>query len=165
MGRMNRAQLCLEHLEQRWVPATIKLVGSNLFVSNLSGPAPVLTATIGAGTIAVQDGGGPTLTFKASNLFITGTNKNDTITVTGATMTGNLFINSGNGNDLVTISAAAVRGNVTVLTGFGNDSLVLSTAVGGVSSLTDTLGTDTLVVAGTQGGDVTAFGYNTVTLA
>src|SRR5262249_48026479 len=162
-----RPRLRLEQLEQRWTPANYFLIGSTLFVSNLSGPAPTLTAVVNANnTITGTDDGGTPITFAATNLDITGTNPPDTTTATGGgRLAGNLVINSGNGNDLVSITPAGIGGNVLVNTGFGNDTLVESTAVGGLSLLSDPLGTDTALVLGSQGGLVSLTGLHTVTPA
>jgi hypothetical protein len=104
MKRKKRSFLGIERLEERQLFADYVLSGSTLTVSNLSGLTPTLTADVGAGTIAVTDDGGPTLTFNATSLVVNGTNLNDTITVTGGgTLAGKLTINSGNGNDLVSI--------------------------------------------------------------
>ena len=48
----------LEGLEQRWVPATIKVIAGNLYVSNQVGTLTVST-TGTAGQVTVNDHAGP----------------------------------------------------------------------------------------------------------
>src|SRR5262245_33551089 len=93
----------LEALENRWVPATIKLIGGNLFLSNQAGTLLVET-TATPGTINVTDAGKlVTVSGVGKLISITGTNKNDVVQLkanTGA-FPGSVLVNTGNGIDTV----------------------------------------------------------------
>jgi hypothetical protein len=167
----------LEMLEDRWVPANVHFINGGLYISPSSGEAGLnLTATqSSANHFTLKDGAATLGTFgPVSNLYITGGNGADTITVNlnALTYTGNLLFNTGNGNDSVAVSNGSLLGNLTGLTGAGNDTVSLGGAaafnVGGTTQLTDTLGSNTLVVGGAAassfGGDFNATGYNLVTL-
>src|SRR5579872_774385 len=140
MKQKNRVPLYVEPLEDRWVPATVRLFDGDLFVSDpriTAGSASITLTATATNTFKVQDGTSNLGTYNVGGtILLTGSNAKDTITMdlAGHTYTGNLFINSGNGNDTVSIvnSAAGstgttIAGNVTILTGLGNDSVNLST--------------------------------------
>jgi hypothetical protein len=130
----------VEGLEARWVPATIKLVAGNLFVSNQTGTL-TLETTATAGQIKVTDGANVVTVNGVGGLIsITGTNKNDTVLfkANAGGFGGNLLVNLGNGRDAVVIgasSASGIGGNVTVLGGNGNDLLTTQTGVPGTTNL------------------------------
>ncbi len=178
MLRIRRAKPVLESLESRFVPATVKLIGGNLFISDVVGPLTV-TATAN-NTFKVDDAGKIVSGLKAgSGVFITGANKGQTITfdLQGNNFSGNLFINARNGNDIVEITGtgtATIGGNVTVLTGLGNDTINMPLSggqirIGGSFTAVDNAGFDTLNILNSAninviGGNATAVGYNQITV-
>jgi hypothetical protein len=179
MLRPRRAQPRLESLEGRYAPATIRLVGGNLFISNNTGDLTV-TATAN-NTFSVTDGLKTVTGLKAaSGVFITSSNRKvETVTfdVADKLFTGNLLINSRNGNDTINLNGlagGAIRGNVTLLTGLGNDTVTSPQAggslrIGGSMTISDPAGLDTLNMfngggVDSLGGNLTVFGYNAVTI-
>jgi hypothetical protein len=177
MLRVRRAQPRLESLEGRFAPATIKLIGGNLFISNNTGNLTVTATTNNKFT--VQDGLKTVTGLKASaGVFITSSNKSETVTfdIAAKVFTGNLFIHTRNGGDTVNINGAVggtINGNITLLTGLGDDTITTPLAgslkIGGSLTAADPAGTDTLNVfnaGGTDslGGNLTAFGYNGITV-
>ncbi len=178
MKRGPRTFLSLECLEDRWVPATVRLINSYLLVSSQTA-ALTLTQTA-HNQFSVQDGTTTTTYNGVANIYITGTNRPDTITVNlGAfTYSGSLLINSGNGADSVTITSsgsARALGDTTILTGLGNDTVNLnstggsSVRFGGQVRLYDPVGTNTVNfgnATGTTsvGGLFSIAGYSTVNI-
>src|SRR5262245_49384385 len=117
----------LEALEERWVPATIKLIAGNLFVSNQTA-ALTLETTATAGQIKITDGAKVVTVSGVGGLIsITGTNAANTINFNAdaKAFPGNLLINAGNGADTINLEATnppgGIGGNVTVLEGNGDD--------------------------------------------
>src|SRR4051812_7324249 len=98
----------LEALEQRWVPATIRVVGGVLLVSDQTGPLTITPSANAAGVVTVSDGGkgGVTVSGVGRLIAITGTSRADSITFNGGTggFKGDVLIRSGNGDDTVTVS-------------------------------------------------------------
>ncbi|MFO0843691.1 MAG: hypothetical protein U0797_15055 [Gemmataceae bacterium] len=165
----------VEGLEDRWVPATIRLVAGNLFVSNQVGELTVST-TGTAGQITVNDFFNATdhkvtLSGVGSLISITGTNLANKINfvadVAGGKLAfpGNLLINSGNGIDTVDLTGR-IGGNVTLLTGLGND-IVTSTgdlSIGGGLTFSDGFGLNTVNLNDQDwiiGGNLTMSGVGT----
>jgi hypothetical protein len=177
---MNRSRYTprVELLEDRTVPATLRLIAGHAFISNPSTSTLTLTAT-GTNTFNLMDG---TLNVNfnvGGTLFIKGSNKADTISIdmAGNTFTGNLLIDSGNGNDVLdvfsSVDGGEIRGLVTSLSGRGGDTLGLNSAGTGAMTFRgriqalDTLGTDTVTVGNATGatsllGDVLLTGFNDV---
>ncbi|MFO0844796.1 MAG: hypothetical protein U0797_20760 [Gemmataceae bacterium] len=148
----------LERLEDRWVPATIRLVAGNLFISNQTGPLTV-TATATPGKFDVNDNGKlVTVSGVGSLIALTGTNRADTINfkLAGNKFGGDLVLNTGNGNDVVSISgggAGVIGGNITALTGNGIDVVNLGQLkVGGNSTFDLGLGGNNATFSGDQVG-------------
>lgn len=176
----------LESLEHRWVPATVNVIGGNLYISEQVGTLNV--SNLVGGQVRVQDsakditvsGVGGT---SRSAIYITGTAKNDTINfaanvnyTSGAFYGGNLYISGGNGNDIFNL-AGTVQSSVTVTGGSGddvtnivNDSKVGGFATGGLQvggnfKVTDSSGDNDLLVEGAYfsvGGTLTASGQHEV---
>jgi hypothetical protein len=129
-------RLSLEQLEERAVPATVRLIGGSLFVSNpliTSGADSITLTATGNNQFKVQDGTVSLGTYTVGgNIYIFGSNAKDTITVNlaGHTFTGNVLVNSGNANDTVTVTGTGggnvIAGNVTFLHGNGNASINLN---------------------------------------
>jgi hypothetical protein len=142
MRKHRRTRLCVEPLEDRLVPATVRFVSGTLFITPSTGEAALtLTAKqTAANTFSVKDGATTLGPFgPVSNINITGGNGADSITVdlNGLAYTGNIFASTGNGNDIIDITnssgtAASVKGNVTLQSGLGNDSVSVSSASAGV---------------------------------
>ncbi len=159
----------LEQLEGRWVPATIRLVAGNLFISHQAGPL-VVESTAVAGQFKITDSAKTVIVNGVGSLIsITGTNLADKITfqanVAGGNKAfpGNLLINSGNGADLIDLSGR-VSGNVTLLTGLGNDTVTSTSedvSVGGNLTWSDPTGVNTFNLNSlnyTIGNNLTLFG-------
>jgi hypothetical protein len=154
---MNRLRFTprLEALEERAVPATLRLIGDSLYISNQSATTLTLTAT-GTNTFTVQDGTTTLANVRVGGTInITGRTLADEVKVlmNGNTFTGNFLFNMGNGNDTIDIrtnAAAEIRGSINLITGYGDDSIALNrngTATltfGGQIQLTDQLGNDTV---------------------
>ena len=165
----NRARPSLEILEDRTVPATVRLVSGNLLVSNLlveGGRASLLVQATANNTFQVVDteggfGSASLGTYSvAGNIIITGTNASDSITVNlnGHSYGGNLEINGGNGNDSVVVTgtagtASVIGGNVTLVHGPGNESVSLNTTTG-----------STLTIGGSVVADNTTNAFSTFQL-
>src|SRR5437899_1813528 len=104
MNVRHRARLNLEHLEDRWVPASVLLINGTLLISPSPGEA-ALTLTVrqtAANAFTVTDQGTLLGPFSpVSNLLITGGNGGDSVTVdvNGLNYTGGLLAFTGNGND------------------------------------------------------------------
>lgn len=159
----------IEGLEARWVPATIRLVAGNLFVSNPAGELTVESTAVN-GQFKVTDGAKAVLVNGVGSLIaITGNNLANKINFLANTASGNqafngnLLIRAGNGNDLVNLSGR-VGGNVTLLTGLGNDtvtSLSNDVSIGGNLTMADGLGLNVVDLNDrnyTIGGNATLFG-------
>ena len=165
----------VEALEERAVPATIRLIGDSLYISNQVATTLTLTATA-PNTFTVQDGAQTVANVRVGGTVnITGRTLNDNILVqmNGNTFTGNFLINSGNGNDTIDFRNGESRGNLTLLTGYGDDSVALGSngtaglTVGGAIQLTDQYGNDTVNLGNATApslflGDVTLTGANVV---
>ena len=136
-----RVRPSLEHLEDRTVPATVRLVSGDLLVSNLlvvGNRASVTLKATANNTFQVVDTEGGTGSASlgtygvAGNIIVTGTNASDSITVNlnGHTYAGNVLINSGTGNDSIVVTGAGagnvIGGNVTLLHSAGNASISLN---------------------------------------
>lgn len=142
----------LEALENRWVPATIKLVGGNLFITNQTGLLMVQT-TATPGKFEVTDAGKTvTISGVGGLVSITGTNKADVIQfrANASAFAGSLLINTGNDIDTITLQATAVGGiggNVTILPGLGSDTTAVSAAsrVGGSFRVSDPAGINSFI--------------------
>lgn len=190
MRKKQRVPLCLEQMEERWVPATVRFIGGNLFVSNpliVAGQTGITVNATGTNTLQVVDTEGGTASISlgtysgVGNLFITGSNARDNIAVDlhGNTYTGNLYVNTANGNDTTTIlstgGAGAILGNVNVNTGLGNDTVNLNSTgttamtFGGSVQVIALAGNDSFTfgnatAASTISGDLTLVGVANVTL-
>src|SRR5262249_11545649 len=123
------SQPVVEMLEDRTVPATVKLVGSALYISNaapVAGATNVEVRAVANNKFDVFDNGNKIGTFSiAGTINYTGTNLNDTLTINmqGNTFNGNLLATMSNGNDTVDIiNGGAILGGVNVQTGLGNDT-------------------------------------------
>ena len=139
MRLKSRMPLALEALEDRWVPATVRFDGSNLFVSNptIAGGASTLSViqTAAPNTFQVKDGasnnGFYTLT---GNLTINGNNAKDTIAVNATSLVGNVFVTAGNGPDTVsvdgTVATGFIAGNTRVTVGSANSTVNFGATVG-----------------------------------
>jgi hypothetical protein len=139
----------LEGLEARWVPATIRLIGGNLFVSNQVGALTVATQAT-AGQVKVSDGAASAVFSGVGGLIaVTGTNKIDTITIdsTAKAFPGNVLINALNGGDVLSLTGD-VGGSATVLGGFGDDKLTIAGAakLGGTLTYNGGLGLNDLTL-------------------
>jgi fibronectin-binding autotransporter adhesin len=174
MKQKNRVPLFVEPLEDRWVPATVRLLDGSLFISNplitMGSSSIALTAT-NNNVFSVTDNGASLGTYNVGgNIYITGGNAKDVIRfdLAGHTYSGNLFVNSGNGNDTVSVQGTGggtISGNVSVLPGLGNDSVGIAALGGGLTlsgsvQVTNTAGNDSVQLgnaagATTVGGDVT----------
>jgi hypothetical protein len=185
MRQKNRIPLRLELLEDRWVPATVRLVDGVLLISNpivrASGSSLTLTQSA-ANTFQVADSGLNLGTYAvAGNIIVTGSNAKDNIKVdlNGKAYTGNLFLNGGNSNDSITVTGTgggSVAGNTTILTGRGQDSVNLNST--GTSKMTfggsvqvtsspgstNTLGLGNGTASTTVGGDVKLSGIGNATI-
>lgn len=159
----------IEALEDRAVPATISLVGSNLFISRQAGPLTV--STVVGGDVKVQDGASSVSLSGVTNVFITGTKLADSITLDGTAepFSGNVLINAGNGNDEIFMKGI-VSGNLTILTGLGDDEakvLGAGLTVGGNLQFTNSAGSSLFKLSGdlTVGTNLTATGVSEFKLA
>jgi hypothetical protein len=187
MKKPRRRFLFLERLEDRCVPATTRLLGSQLLISSPAVTAGATSVTItqsatALNTFTVTDGGKSNGTYAGvAAILYTGTNAADGVTLdlNGQRYTGSFLANTGTGNDTVTVlsgagAGGAILGPVTVLTGAGDDVVNLNstgaTAVrfGGLIQATDGLGTNTLnfgnASAPTTAAGLTITGYSQVTL-
>jgi hypothetical protein len=181
----------LENLEDRWVPATIRFDGSNLYVSNpliAAGASAVTVTQQTNGSFQVKDNGNNDGFYTVTgNLTVLGNNAHDTVAVEvtpSVGLLGNLRVAAGNGASTITVDGTAADGLIA-----GNASLSLGNGGGGVAvgatSLTGGTGTgvqlrgsltvsttgdqlNTVVqlgnanAASTFAGDVSVFGANSV---
>jgi hypothetical protein len=157
----------LEILEERWVPATVRQIASELLISHQTGILSVAVSAT-AGQVTVKDNGhAVTYNGVGSLISITGTNSNDSITFTGgAGFNGNLLINAGNGNDMVSVTGP-LPGNATVLMGLGSaDQLSLAGSIGGSLTYNHLAGGNsvTTTAATTIGGSASFTGLGALTL-
>src|SRR5262245_57058819 len=98
----------LEGLEERWVPANIKLVHGNLYVSRQFGPLTIETQKL-PGEILVSDGHRSTLFTGVTNrIQVTGTKWGDAINVLAneSPFAGDVVIYGGKGPDSVKVQAS-----------------------------------------------------------
>src|SRR6185436_6783971 len=99
----------VEMLEDRTVPATVKLIGSGLYISNavaVAGTTNVEVRAVANNKFEVYDNAVKIGTFSmAGTINYTGTNLADTLTINmqGNSFTGNLLATMSNGNDTVDI--------------------------------------------------------------
>ncbi len=116
MKSNTRKPLGLEELEDRWVPATVRFDGSNLFVSS-----PLVTA--GKSQISVIEQAGATPAFQVMD----GTANNGSFTVTG-----NITVNGNNASDQIAVEMTntGLAGNVSVTTGNGTSSVTVDGTTG-----------------------------------
>jgi hypothetical protein len=159
------ARPMLEGLEQRWVPATIKVVSGNLYVSAQVGTLTV--TTLGSGKVTVDDSGkAVTVSGVGGLISITGTNAANTINFRATTaFGGNVLINSGNGNDAVNLRGT-VGGSMTLQGGYGDDTTTVDAdlTVGGSVTSVDNYGANSLLQTGvnlTVGGSLSVTGVGT----
>jgi hypothetical protein len=175
-----KTRLGLESLEDRTVPATLRLLSGSLYISNPSttgGSTNITLQAVANNKFDVFDNGTKVATVSVGgNIFYTGTNLNDTLTVNlqGNTFTGNLQATMSNGDDTVDIfsTGGALLGTTNVQTGLGNDTVNLNRngaamTFGGGIQVTDQAGLDTVNLG--NAGAVTKFqssvqltGVNTV---
>ena len=143
MSARLRTRPWLEYLEDRTVPATVRLVNGMLLISNptIMGSSTSLTVTQDPtiqNKFTVKDGIANNGTYSTvGNINITGTNANDVVTINlnNNTYTGSLTINTENGNDTIAITGGGATGNgisgsVSLLHGAGNESVNLNTVAG-----------------------------------
>jgi S-layer protein len=184
MSKRRRAHLRVEILEDRWVPANVRLASGYLLISPSAGES-ALNLTVqqtAANTFTVKDGASTLGTYgPVGYMIITGGNGADTITVdlNGLSYTGSILANTGAGNDVISITnnsgtAASIGGDVTLLPGLGNDTALINAAgtsgalsIGGSVQVTDQLGNDTGNFGNdnaitTVGGSLTFQGMNSV---
>jgi hypothetical protein len=187
MKKRRGVLLSLEALEARWVPATVRLLGSLLDARNAAITAGATSVTITQSattpnTFTVKDGLTPLGTYTGvSAINYTGTNAADAVTLdlNGLAYAGSFLANTGAGNDTVTIlsgagTGGAILGAVTALTGAGNDLVNLNSTgthpvrFGGPIQASDGLGTDALAFgnasAATTANGLTITGYSQITL-
>ena len=134
------------------MPATIRLLGGNLYISNQAGLLLVET-TATPGKLNVTDAGKlVTVSGVGGLVSVTGTNKNDTVQfkANAGPFAGSLIVSTGNGNDTVALQATAaggIGGHVTVLPGRGADTTAVSAAtrVGGSLRVVDPSGINAFV--------------------
>jgi hypothetical protein len=174
MKPRRKVPLAIEVLEDRWVPATIRVLEGNLFITNPilnNGTANVTVQATGTNTFKITNGSSVTV-MAAENIIYSGSavKTNLTLDLNGQTYSGNVIISTGNGNDSVTIGdttgGGQISGNVTLLTGNGADSVDLNSGAAGAGAfsilgnvqIADARGRDTLTVGNTNGG--TAIGGN-----
>jgi hypothetical protein len=168
----------LEQLEDRTVPATLRLVGGSAFISNQTSATMTLQAQ-GTNNFTLTDGA-LTVNFNVGGtLYVRGTNKADTINIdlNGFAFNGNLIVDTGNGADTLNIftsvDGGSIGGNVTTLTGRGNDTLSLNNTAAtsmdfrGRTLAYDFLGNDQINLGNDTGvtrflGDVNVLGFNDV---
>src|SRR5437879_3242178 len=105
-----RRALSVEVLEDRWVPATIRFDGSNLFVSNLflvGGASKIQVLQQSNNSFEVLDGNTHNGSFGVTgNITILGNNAKDTVIVkvnNTVGLPGNLSVNAGNAINAITI--------------------------------------------------------------
>jgi hypothetical protein len=147
MKLKNRSPLGVEALEDRWVPATVRFDGSNLFVSNpliTAGKSSLSVIETGANQFQVKDGAANNGFYAVSgNITINGNNASDQfeVLVNGSGLTGNLNVTTGNGPSSVTVDgsvagASFVAGNTTINMGNGADSVWIASKqpAGGIFS-------------------------------
>jgi hypothetical protein len=142
MKSTRRPHLSVETLEDRCVPATVTLSGSNLLISNptynFATRSTSLTLTqVAQNKFTVVDSGRFNGTYGGvSNISVTGTNAPGAVTVdlNGLTYTGNLSVSMGNGSDTFTVTSSgagtggAVLGNLSFNHGYGNSTVSLNGA-------------------------------------
>lgn len=176
MTRKRFAQPSLEGLEQRWLPATIRLIHGSLLISNQTGPLVVETMAT-PGQMKISDAGKVVVVSGVSRLVsITGTNASNSITFVGGTdvqgstpFNGNLLINSGNGADTIDLNGR-IGGHVTLLTGLGDDNLTTTRAdvdIGGNLTWSDPSGINALDMNAQDyriGGNLLMNGIGTLTM-
>ena len=156
MKQKNRVPLFVEPLEDRWVPATVRLFSSGLFISNPSivgGSSSIAITATANNVFNVSDQGHNNGTYtEAGNIYIIGSNAKETITFNLGTNSyaGNLFINTGNGQDTVNVTGgtgSVIAGNTTILAGNGHDTVTLAVGtVAGAVEVTSTEGTDSVTL-------------------
>lgn len=168
MTRNKFARPRLESLEERWVPATIRVVNGNLFVSNQRAALTVETTAVD-GQIRITDGAQVTTVNGVGTLIsITGTNLANTINLRAEAQAfpGNILINGRNGNDTINLSGT-FGGNATILPGNGNDTVTsnnLDVSIGGNLTFVDTHGNNTFNLNGRNydiGGSASLVGVGT----
>src|SRR5581483_7125847 len=103
--REHSVRLRLEQLEDRCVLSTVRLLGSNLFITANPTGGPITLTAVADNTFQLS--GTVSGTFAVGgNIFIIGSDASDQITVNLGQFnyTGNLFILSHNGNDGININ-------------------------------------------------------------
>lgn len=151
MSLKKRQRPQLEVLEDRTVPASVRVVAGNLLITQQVGPLTVQSTTV-TGQFKVTDSAkSVTVNGVGTLISITGTNMANKInfqantTAGNKAFNGNLLINSGNGADTINIGGR-VGGNATILTGLGADtvtSLASDVSIGGNFNWVDTAGKNT----------------------
>jgi hypothetical protein len=181
MTRWPKAYLAIESLEDRWVPATVRVMGGTLLISNptlVGGMSNVTITQTAPNSFQVVDGSKSVTATGISNIQFTGSNGADTVTLdlNGMVYTGGFVANTGKGNDTVSVisstAGGAVNGNVTILTGAGNDSVAIndggggSLSIGGNIQVVNSQGTDSFSMSGanatTVGGNLQITGVANV---
>jgi hypothetical protein len=181
-----RGLLALEQLENRLVPASVTYFNGNLVITPSAGELAMnltVKQTGVSNTFSVTDNGKNLGTYTAvGNIFVTGTNGSDSVTLNlgGLVYSGNFTANSGNGNDSVDVesggAAGAILGNTLISSGLGTDLVFLNTGAaagrfGGNITVVGTGESNKLVVLGnstaptTVGGNLTITGINIAVLA
>jgi hypothetical protein len=135
MRKQLRARLCLEALECRWVPATVKFVHGDLMISNptvVNGASSITVTQTASDTFHVDDNGSSNGTFKGvSKISITGgsANETDTVDLGGFTFHGSLAIKTGNGTDTVNVGVGGgeITGSLKINAGRGDDTISINT--------------------------------------
>lgn len=158
--RDRSVRLHLEHLEDRCVLSTVRLLGSNLFINADATGGPITLTAVANNTFQLSGTVSGTFTV-AGNIFIIGSNEADQISVNLGPFnyTGNLYVLSNNGNDAININGnSAILGNVFLLTGTGNDGVTVAETVGGTLTFHAQGGRDTFNFgngSAVLGGDLT----------
>ncbi len=181
MTRGPRAVLLMESLEDRWVPATVRGIGGNLFISNptlVGGTSNVAITQIAPHSFQVVDASKSVTVTGITNIVYTGSNGADNVSLdlNGLVYGGSFVANMLKGDDGVSILSSSdggvLLGNVTILTGAGNDSIAInnsgggSLTIGGNLQVVSSLGTDSFSMSGanatTVGGNLQLTGVANV---
>src|SRR3974390_864592 len=119
MNLKKKIPLGLEALEDRWVPATVRFDGANLYITNpfiKAGKSAVVVTESGPNTFAVTDDGQSNGSYLVTgNITIVGNNASDTVTVTpnASGILGNLSVRTGNGASSVSVNGGKILGNAS----------------------------------------------------
>ncbi len=172
MRSQTRIELRAERLENRWTPATARVLGSTLFIAN---PDGLLTLTFQTSDSVLINDNSLNVTLPAGNIFLIGTGPGDEIAIdtNGNDFAGEMFLNLRGGADSISIGGAgSLAGNLTVQAGDGSDTIAIANTgdlevLGNISVLAGR-GNDVISLgeggANVFRGDVSILGGNTVTL-